>query len=46
MKKLLYIFTFALLVIACDKYEDGFDVAPTVAELAEVDAINRNCFRS
>ena len=38
MKKLLYIFTFALLVIACDKYEDGFDVAPTVAELAEVDA--------
>ena len=38
MKKLLYIFTFALLVIACDKYEDGFEVAPTVAELAEVDA--------
>ena len=38
MKKLLYIFTFALLVVACDKYEDGFDIAPTAIELEEVDA--------
>ena len=38
MKKLLYIFTFALLIVACDKYEDGFDVAPTAIELEEVDA--------
>ena len=38
MKKLLYIFTFALLVIACDKYEDQFEVAPTAIELEEVDA--------
>ena len=39
MKKLLYIFTFALLVIACDKYEDGFEsIEPTAVELAEVDA--------
>ena len=38
MKKLLYIFTFALLVVACDKYEDNFEAPISVIEMEEVDA--------
>ena len=40
MKKLLYIFTLALLVVACDKYDDQFAESVSIAEeVKEIDAI-------
>ena len=40
MKKLLYIFTLALLVVACDKYDDQFADTVSIAEEAkEIDAV-------
>ena len=42
MKKLLYILTFALLIVACDNYEDGFEVEPTAIELEEAGIENSN----
>ena len=38
MKKLLYILTFALLIVACDKYEDNFEAPISVIEMDEANA--------